>query len=110
MSCRIDVGRMALSMQRPLLAHRDICRNCTKAVGIKAKRTSTKIYEYAPLAQHFVFPEPVLHPLPAVLGGLRAVAGAIVGMEAMRGARIDLELSGLVVRCQRRLQRFDGRD
>src|SRR5205823_4472066 len=32
---------------RPLVALRDICCGCTKAVGIGANRTSTKSYEYA---------------------------------------------------------------
>ncbi|MCK1711150.1 serine hydrolase [Bradyrhizobium sp. 143] len=30
------------------IARRDICCGCTRAVGIWANRTSTKIYEYAP--------------------------------------------------------------
>lgn len=30
------------------VALRDICRGYTRAVGIGGKRTSTKIYEYAP--------------------------------------------------------------
>jgi hypothetical protein len=33
------------------LALRDICCGCTKAVGVGANRTSTKIYEYAPWSQ-----------------------------------------------------------
>src|SRR5262245_23346539 len=63
-----------------------------------------------PSAQHVVSLEPGLHLIPGVLGGLLAVARATVGVEAMRGARIDLELSGLFVFLQRRLQRFDARD
>jgi hypothetical protein len=35
-------------MAYPLLAHRDICCGCTKAVGVGANWTSTTIYEYAP--------------------------------------------------------------
>ena len=33
---------------RSLMARRDICCGCARAAGIRAKRSSTKIYEYAP--------------------------------------------------------------
>jgi hypothetical protein len=33
---------------RSLMACRDICCGCAKAAGIRPKRTSKKIYEYAP--------------------------------------------------------------
>src|ERR1700722_4338701 len=61
-------------------------------------------------AEHPVLPEPGLHPAPRVLGGFLAIACAIIGMEAMRRAWIDLEFSGLPGRCQRRLQRLDRRN
>src|SRR5260370_7364933 len=57
-------------------------------------------------AQHVVFLEPGLHLVPSILGGFLAVARAIIGVEAVRGARIDLELSGLFVFGHRPLHRF----
>src|SRR5215831_4258207 len=60
-------------------------------------------------AQHFVFLEPGGHLVPAVLGGFLAVARAIVGVEAVRCARIDLELGGLAGRLQCGLHRLDLR-
>ncbi len=44
-----------------------------------------------PSAQHFVLLEPRLHLVPGVLGGFLAVARPVVGVEAVRRARIDLE-------------------
>jgi hypothetical protein len=52
----------------PLLAHGVICCGCTKAVGIGAKRTLTKIYEYAPYINchpHYLHMwRPVHHDVP----------------------------------------------
>jgi hypothetical protein len=61
-------------------------------------------------AQHVVFLEPGLHLIPSILGGFLAVAGAVVGVKAVRRARIDLEFGGLVGLCERSLQRLDIRD
>src|SRR5271168_3467069 len=58
-------------------------------------------------ADHFVLLEPGLHRVPAVFRRFLAVAGAVVGMEAVRGGRIDLELGGLARLGERFLQRFD---
>src|SRR5581483_396445 len=49
------------------------------------------------LAQYAVFLEPGLHLIPGVFRGFLAVAGAIIGVEAVRRAGIDLELGGLLV-------------
>src|ERR1700753_4318078 len=55
-------------------------------------------------AKHLVFLHPGLHPAPCILGRFLAITRAIVGVEAMRRARIDLELGGLLVSRQRGLQ------
>src|ERR1700747_2870806 len=44
--------------------------------------------------EHFVFLEPGDHLVPAVLGRVLAVAGAIVGVEAVRRGGVDLDLAG----------------
>src|SRR5215468_6560607 len=54
-------------------------------------------------AQHAVFLQPGLHLVPAVFGRILAVAWAIVGVEAVRCTRIDLELRGFLAFGQRRL-------
>src|ERR1700735_3643165 len=57
-----------------------------------------------------VLPEPGLHPAPRIFGGFLAIACAIVGMEAVRCARIDFEFGGFPGSCQRCLQRLDRRN
>jgi len=42
-----------------------------------------------------VFLEPGQHPLPSIFGGLRVVAGTIVGIEAVTGVGIDHDLRWL---------------
>src|SRR5215216_4095617 len=59
------------------------------------------------LAEDFKFLEPGLHLIPGVFGGLLAVARAVIGMEAMRRARIDLELGGLAGCLQVRFHLLD---
>ena len=46
--CEENADRFCSMGAFPLLARRNICCGCTRAVGIGANRTSTKIYEYAP--------------------------------------------------------------
>ena len=46
--CEENTDRFCSMGAFPLLARRNICCGCTRAVGIGANRTSTKIYEYAP--------------------------------------------------------------
>src|SRR5262245_45158991 len=59
------------------------------------------------LGQHFVLFEPGDHLLPGVFGRVLAVAGAIIGMEAVRRAGVNLDLESLSRRLQRPLQRVD---
>ena len=51
-------------------------------------------------AEHPVFSEPGLHPAPRILGGFLAITCAIIGMEAVRCARIDFEFGGFPGRRQ----------
>src|SRR5262245_45306172 len=44
--------------------------------------------------QHVIFLEPVDRLVPRGLGGILAITRAIVGMEAVRGARIDVKRGG----------------
>src|SRR5258705_12448960 len=60
-------------------------------------------------AQHVVLLEPGLHLAPCILGGFLAVAGAVIGVEAVRSARIDLELGGLLGFRESGLQRLHRR-
>jgi hypothetical protein len=52
---------------RSLMAHRDICCSCARAAGIRAKRTSTKIYEYASYVARATFG----HGRPVAILGCR---------------------------------------
>src|SRR5262249_38312623 len=61
-------------------------------------------------AQYAVFPEPALHQVPGILGCFLAVARAVIGVEPMRRRGVDLEIRGLLVFGQRRLQRLYGGD
>ena len=58
-------------------------------------------------AQDAVFPEPGLRLLPVIFRGVLAVAAAIVGMEAVRCFRIDLEFGRLPALLERRLELLD---
>src|SRR5262245_12084934 len=58
------------------------------------------------LAQHLVFLEPVRHLPPGVLGGILAVARSIIGMETVRGLRINLEVRRLASGLECRLHRL----
>jgi len=51
-------------------------------------------------AEHFVFLEPGLHLTPCGFGGFRTIAGAIIRMETVRSARIDLEFGGFAGRLE----------
>src|SRR5436190_23951003 len=61
-------------------------------------------------SEHLVLLEPVGHLGPALLGGFLAVARPIVGMEAVRRARIDLEVGGLAGSGERGLHGLNLRD
>ena len=45
--------------------------------------------------EHFVFFEPIDHPVPAILGRFLAVAWPIVGVKAVRRAGVDVKLGRL---------------
>src|SRR3954464_9911165 len=58
-------------------------------------------------AQDAILLEPGLRLLPGIFCGVLAVAAAVVGMEAVRRFRIDLEFGGLLVLLQGRLELLD---
>src|SRR5262249_30802367 len=77
----------------------------TKSAARGARRALPQ--QWVALGENFVLFEPGDHLIPGILGRILAVAGAIIGMEAVRRARIDLDLEGLPSRLQRPLQRVD---
>src|SRR5690349_3219536 len=58
-------------------------------------------------AQHFVLLEPADHPVPSVVSGVFAIAGAIIGDKTVRRARIDMEFGSLTVGLERGLHLMD---
>src|SRR5262245_6567790 len=69
------------------------------------RKTGRKTYRAG--SEHFVFHEPGLHVGPGGFGRFGPVAGTVIGVEAVRRAGEDLELSGLASGSEGRLHRLD---
>src|SRR6185369_5561244 len=61
-------------------------------------------------SRHPVAPEPLEHAFPAVLGGFLAIGGPVVGIEAVRRVRIDVEIGRLARLLERGAHALDALD
>src|SRR5580704_2139838 len=82
----------AISLRTPALLRLSSVPTTQPQMASPRSGRATARARHTQSAQHIIFLEPGLHLVPAILGGFLAVAGAVVGMKAVRRARIDLEL------------------
>src|SRR5262245_22166213 len=85
---RIAPVTQARNEEPALVNHR--ADNCAP-IGVPAFASISSQYVYR-LSEHVVLLEPDYHLLPGVLGRFLTVAGAVVGVKAVRLAGIDLDL------------------
>src|SRR5262252_3396346 len=94
----MSVRRSMKSIHSSEVTHGSILFASRRIAGSSPAATLGEYYSNAlplPLRQHAVLLEPGGHLVPAVVRCFLAVARPVIGMEAMRRARIDLEFGGL---------------